>query len=169
MKKTIALLLALALTLSCSISLAEGLQTAEITVDPIEGATMLFEDLGITLTIPEVLVQTELPEGLAETSVFDCFALADGSAYMMLGADQMTNENAVNDLVAALQADSAYSELGLLSINGIGWLTYAKEADNMLMFTTNVNDILLTVYSSPYNDEGFRSVMLQILGSVALI
>lgn len=167
MKKTISLFLALALMLSCSAALATELQSAEITVDPIEGDTYQFEDLGIELTIPAILAQTDLPAGLEDSSVFDCFALADGSAYMMIGADEMASEDAVTNLVAALQADAEYSELGILTINGVAWLTYAKEADNLLMFTTNVGNILLTVYSSPYNDEGFRAVMLQILGTVA--
>lgn len=169
MKKLIALTLALVLALSCAASLAEDLQNAEITVEPIEGLTMQFTDLGIELTIPEILAQTELPEGMAETSIFDCYALADGSAYMMLGADQMSGDDAITNLVAGLQADAAYSQIGVLTINGVSWLTYAKEADNLLMFTTNVGDILLTLYCEPYNDEGFRAVMLQILGTVALM
>ena len=169
MKKITALFLSLLLVLSLSVASAEGLQSAEITIDPIEGATMQFASLGIELTIPEILVQTDVPAELAETEVFDCYALADGSAYMLLGATQMQSDDDITNLITALQADSEYSELGILTINGASWLTYANEAQNMLMFTTNVGEIMLTVYSSPYNDEGFRAVMLQILGTVAAI
>lgn len=166
MKKLLALLLTLTMCFAATAALAEGLQTAEITVDALEGKEMYFESLGLTLTIPEVLAQTDVTEENAAQGVFDCYALADASAYIMLGANQMTTEDAVQQLIATLQADATYSDIGILTINGIAWLTYSNTSANMVYFTTNVGDILLTCYASPANDEGFTSVVLSTLGSL---
>lgn len=168
MKKLVSLALVMVMLCVSFTAFASELQTAEITVDPAQGSTMVFEDLGFELTIPEALAQTDVPESLAETDIFDCYALADGSAFLMLGGTEMADENSLNNLLASLQADSAYSDIGVLTINGISWLAYAKVEDNLLMFSTDVGTTLFTVYSSPYNDETFRSTVLSILGSLTV-
>lgn len=166
MKKMLALVLAMMLCLSCTAAMAQELQQADITVEPLEGVEMYFESLGFTITIPEILAQTEVGEADAAVGVFDAYALADASAYMMLGANELNDDTAIEGLIASLQENTAITDLGILTINGVSWLTYTLAETNQLMFCTDVGNILLTAYCFPADDEGFQGVMLQILGSL---
>ncbi|MEG2702799.1 MAG: hypothetical protein RSA65_09290 [Clostridia bacterium] len=167
MKKLLALSLSLMLLLSIVPAFAQELQSAEITVESIDGAPIAFEDLGFSLTIPEILAQTEVSEEEAAAGAFDCYAVADGSAYFYMIAQQIEGEGALENYITTVQSTETVTDPGMLVINGITWFVYTLAETNQQIFSTDVNGtVLLSVLCQPADDAGFMTAMTQVLGTL---
>lgn len=163
MKKLLSLVLVL-----CMVSVAALAEDTfqELTVDALEGATMQFADLGFSMVIPEVLAQTEVSQEDAASGAFDCYALADGSAYFYMLASEVGADFDFQGYYTSLKTTEGVLEPSLLKINGVAWIAY-HTTKNQMVFVTDVNQTLaLTIVASPADDEGFVAVMTSVLGSV---
>ena len=166
MKKILALALSLMLLLSAVPAFAQELHSAERTVESLGGVEIAFNDLGFSLTIPEILAQTEVSEEDAALGAFDCYALADGSAYFYMIAQLMEGEGVLENYITTVQGTEGVTDPGLLSINGTSWFCYTIAETNQQVFATDVGNILLTVLCQPADDASFMTAMTQVLGTL---
>lgn len=162
MKKTLAIILALVLALSCASVIVE---TVEM---PFEGSYIAFEDYGFAICMPNDWNVIEVSEEAAAAGIFYIFASPDGARTVQLTYSDLDGTVIENSdmLVAALSA--SYENVNPVQLNNINFaaFTLPEQDMNALYSTCGQGTGLIGFYFTPASDADFGPIAEAIAGSI---
>ncbi len=167
MKKLFALVLALMLALSASVSLANELNwaDAEAQVASIEADFYTFEDIGLKMWVPAVLKPTELSDSDVEAGYIAFFQTEDETD--AVGVQCFATEAAsLEDLGASLESIGA-SNIEYGTLNGLPCVTWdLTEFDSSYVSFLTENGFALQFGFAPMSDAGFAATAMFMVCSI---
>ena len=176
MKKTLALILALMLSLSAAAALCEAdtatvlelnWSDAEEAANKLGGQFYTFDGIALKVWIPDVMINTGLTQEDVDAGYVGYFQTADETA--AVGVQYVNAEGmSLEDYAALLAKDG--TEVRNVIINGITGLGYdiEKSDTSVVAFATEAGYIIEFSFA-PMSNEGFAATALFIMTSIQSI
>ena len=176
MKKLIALLLCLVMSLSVTAAVAEDLPVItfdEANIAQIGGDWMLLEQFGLMMYVPDIFGFMEVPEEMAAQGILAVLATEDQSAGITIAycplldheGNQITNHT---DLVNYYVANG-YETIATCVVNGLEATNFAiYDRDMMAMVYFLADGNALCFYYTPISNESLLALHSIVSSSVML-
>lgn len=150
MKKILVMMMVLAMLLVSASAFAETAYTyAEYNYDEtmfaeIGGDWIAMDGLGLMFYLPDIYLDTEIPEVLAQVGTIGLFATQDGSSIMTVAYGPAVDANG-NVLATAEELAANYTALGctnvdVIIVNGIPVVTSLTTESDMLSYSVGYGD-----------------------------
>ena len=170
MKKTTAILVALALLLALPCALAEEVpainwEDVEAAASEIEGSWYTFDDVALQFWVPDIFENLEPTED-DPNEMIGKFEVSDGSAGIyaqyLEGYDGLTMEDAISNLEA-----NGATEIERCTLNGMDAASFSiPDVDAVyVVFITQKGNYVQFIFT-PVSDEGFASVAQLVTASI---
>ena len=171
MKKMIALLMLLCVTLMPFAGLAENVITWDevgapvVEASELEGDFYALEDLGLAIWLPEGLYSVELDDESIANGIL--YMLTDEEVSCALTISYVNEEGMTLDKLLAAAVEEGMFEPEIVNINGLDALSYKDEANNLgciALVDTNCNVIVFSL--TPIDSEDAELVFGLIMSSL---
>ena len=161
MKKFVSFVLIAMLALSCTAALAESDAPADAAF---EGSWVQFED-GFEIYLPNEWVVVDPTDEMIQSGIFYAVTSPDGARNMQVAWSEEAGAADANAVKAQLEA--TYTEVEILNINGIDFVTYLdaqNDSTGIVALGANGDMFLFNFY--PASDEEFAPIAVTIATSI---
>lgn len=161
MKKVLSYILVAMLAFSCTVALAES---DAPTNAAFEGSWVQFED-GFEIYLPSDWLVVDPTDEMLQSGVFYAVTSPDGARSLQVAWSEEAGAEDANAVKAQLEA--AYTDVQILNINGIDFVTYEDvQNDSTGIVALGANGDLFVFNFYPASDETFGPIALTIATSI---
>jgi hypothetical protein len=165
MKKLLSFILIAMLVFSCTAALAETAATADAPADAaFEGSWVQFED-GFEIYLPNEWLVVDPTDEMLKSGVFYAVTSPDGARNMQVAWSEEAGATDANAVKTQLEA--TYTEVQVLNLNGIDFVTYVDEANDstgIVALGTKGDMFVFNFY--PASDEAYAPIAVTIATSI---
>ena len=161
MKKLVSFVLIAMLALSCTAALAESDAPADAAF---EGSWVQFED-GFEIYLPNEWMVLDLTDEMIQSGVFYAVASPDGARNMQVAWSE--DAGAADANAVKTQLEATYTEVQVLNINGIDFVTYVDaQNDSTGIVALGANGDMFVFNFYPASDEAYAPIAVTIATSI---
>ncbi len=159
MKRTLVVLLALMMLCVSALAMAEA--AAEVTVEvTFEGEWVEFEEYGLKICLPTDWVEYEVEEELYMAGTED-------DTQLLVMNELELDEATIEALLAGLTDTEGLTDVAIVIINGVSYVTYVIEDDDVFgVVTITEAGAVLDFMFAPNSDSDFVDLAMQIVASI---